>query len=115
MAVEVSTNPVKTLSVEPRTSNTRTGDLARFTPQASDGAGKAIDRLRGAMAVGGNGAMIEPDGAFVAEKPGAYVVNASVGDRQAWLRLSSTLETLNTNWKWLVVRLSKTFRWRNNG
>jgi hypothetical protein len=27
--------------------------------------------------------MIEPDGAFVAEKPGAYVISASVGDRQA--------------------------------
>lgn len=83
MAVEVSTNPVKTLSVEPRTSNSRTGDVVRFTARTSDGAGKAIDSCEVRWAAGGDGAMIEPDSAFVAEKPGAYVVSASVGDRQA--------------------------------
>jgi len=83
MAVEVTANPVKSLIVEPRSANARTGDVVRFSTGATDGAGKAINSCEVRWAVGGDGAMIEPDGAFVAEKPGAYVVSASVGDRQA--------------------------------
>ena len=83
MAVEVTANPVKSLIVEPRSTNARTGDVVRFTTGATDGAGKAIYSCEVRWAVSGDGAMIEPDGAFVAEKPGAYVVSASVGDRQA--------------------------------
>ncbi|MEK6285800.1 MAG: Ig-like domain-containing protein [Acidobacteriota bacterium] len=83
MAVEVTANSVKSLSVEPRSANARTGDVVRFSTGATDGAGKAINGCDVRWAVGGDGAMIEPDGAFVAEKPGAYVVSASVGDREA--------------------------------
>ena len=83
MAVEVTANPVKSLSLEPRSANARTGDVVRFSTGANDAAGKAIDSCEVRWAVSGDGAMVEPDGAFVAEKPGTYVVSASVGDRQA--------------------------------
>ena len=43
MAVEVTANPVKSLGVEPRSANARTGDVIRFSTSATDGAGKAID------------------------------------------------------------------------
>ncbi len=83
MVVEVAANPVKSLSVEPRSANARTGDVVRFSTSATDVAGKAVNSCEVFWAVGGDGAMIERDGAFVAERPGAYVVSASVGDRQA--------------------------------
>ena len=83
MAIDVTANPVKSLSVEPRSANARTGDVVRFTTSAGDAAGKAVGSCEVRWAVSGDGAMIEPDGAFVAERPGAYVVSASVGDRQA--------------------------------
>ena len=83
MAVEITANPVKSLSVEPRSANARTGDVVRFSTSAKDGAGKVISSCDVRWAVSGDGAMIESDGAFVAEKPGAYVVSASAGDHQA--------------------------------
>ena len=83
MAIDVTVNPVKSLSVEPRSANARTGDVIRFSARATDGEGKATGGGDVRWAVSGEGAMIEPDGAFVAERPGAYVVSASVGDRQA--------------------------------
>jgi len=80
--VEVTANPVKSLSVEPRSTNARTGDVVVFlSTNATDAAGKSISSCEVRWAVGGEGAMIEPDGAFVAEPPGAYVISASVGDR----------------------------------
>jgi hypothetical protein len=83
MAVEVTANPVKSLGIEPRSASGRTGDVIRFSTSATDVAGKPIISCEVRWAVGGDGAMIEADGAFVAEKPGAYVVSASAGDRQA--------------------------------
>ncbi|HEY3138882.1 MAG TPA: Ig-like domain-containing protein, partial [Blastocatellia bacterium] len=82
MAVEVTANPVKMLSVEPKSANARTGDVIHFTARAMDAAGKPISSGDVRWAVSREGAMIEPDGAFAAEQPGAYVVSASVGDRQ---------------------------------
>jgi hypothetical protein len=83
MEVEVAANPVKALSVEPKSSNARTGDVIRFSNNAVDGAGKPISSCTVRWAVSGDGATIDSDGAFVAERPGAYVISASVGDRQA--------------------------------
>jgi len=83
MAVEVSTNPVASLTVEPRSASARTGDVVRFSTGASDAAGKSVSSCEVRWSVSGEGATIESDGAFVAEKPGAYVVSASAGDRQS--------------------------------
>ncbi len=83
MPVEVTVNAVRSLTIEPRSTNARTGDVIRFSTSAADASGKAIHSCEVRWAVGGDGAAIEPDGAFVAERPGAYVVSASAGDRQA--------------------------------
>ena len=85
MAVEVIANPVKTLALEPKSSTVRTGDVVRFSAPGSDGTGVAVR-----WSVAGDGAMIEPDGAFVAEKPGAFVISASVGERQAFASVTVT-------------------------
>jgi hypothetical protein len=74
MAVEVIANPIKSLSLEPRSTNARTGDVVRFSINATDAADKSINSCEVRWAVGGDGALIEPDGAFVAERPGAYVI-----------------------------------------
>ena len=83
IAIEVTSNPVKSLRVEPGYKKARTGDVIRFSSIASDAAGKPVNSCEVRWAVSGDGAAIEPDGGFVAERPGSYVVSASVGDRQA--------------------------------
>ncbi|MBD0369474.1 MAG: Ig-like domain-containing protein [Pyrinomonadaceae bacterium] len=70
----VSVNVVKgaavNLNVEPKTTTARTGDVVRFKAGAP-----GFVRWE----VSGEGATIEPDGAFVAERPGTYVVTATGG------------------------------------
>jgi hypothetical protein len=83
MAIDVVANPVKSLGIEPKSTNVRTGDVVRFSARAADGSGAAINSIAVRWSVAGDGATIESDGAFVAEKTGAFVVSASVGDRQA--------------------------------
>ena len=83
MSVEVMPNPVKSLTVEPRSTKARTGDVLHFDARAADGTGKPINSCEVRWAVSGDGAVIESDGGFVAEKPGSYIISASVGDRQA--------------------------------
>jgi hypothetical protein len=82
-AVEVTANTVKALNVEPKSSNARTGDVVHFSTNTFDAAGKPVSGCSVRWSISGDGATIESDGAFVAEKPGSYVVSASVGDRQA--------------------------------
>ena len=76
-------NPVRLLSVSPRSARARTGDVVHFAAQASGAAagGAPLPAIR--WSVTGDGAMIEPDGAFVAERPGTYTLTASSGDRSA--------------------------------
>ncbi|HYO91890.1 MAG TPA: Ig-like domain-containing protein, partial [Pyrinomonadaceae bacterium] len=70
------------LSIEPRTANARTGDVVRFNARAQ-GAGDQVDNFIARWAVTGDGATIDPDGGFVAERPGTYVVTATSGSHQA--------------------------------
>ena len=76
-------NPVRALSVSPRSTQARTGDVVHFSAMASGAAtgGPPLPSIR--WSVAGNGAAIEPDGAFVAERPGTYTVTGSAGDRSA--------------------------------
>jgi len=83
MSVEVISSPVKSLTVEPRSTKARTGDVIHFDARAADGTGKAINSCEVRWAVSGDGGTIESDGGFVAERPGSYIISASVGDRQA--------------------------------
>jgi len=80
--IEVIPNPVKSVSIEPRSATGRTGDVFRFTVRAADASGRQVKSVPARWAVSGDGAYIESDGGFVAEKPGTYLVSASVGDRQ---------------------------------
>jgi hypothetical protein len=76
-------NPVRSLSVSPRTTRARTGDVVHFSAKAAGALGATIDSPAIRWAVSGQGAAIEPDGAFVAERPGSYTITASSGDRSA--------------------------------
>lgn len=83
LAIEVIKSNVRSIAVEPRTSDTRTGDVIRFNALAKDANGSAIKSAAVRWAVSGSGAIIESDGGFVANNPGTYVVTASVGEQSA--------------------------------
>jgi uncharacterized protein YjdB len=72
-------NRVATLSVigPPQT---RTGDVLRFKVTAEDRRNLPVPDPPVRWSVSGRGASIEPDGAFVAEEPGTYVVTATAGN-----------------------------------
>lgn len=57
----------------------RTGDVARFTASAWQAGGGGAGPVPVLWTVSGGGAAMHPDGAFVAEEPGSYVVTASAG------------------------------------
>ena len=76
-AVQVVRDGVRKLTIKPATADGRTGDVVHFT--ASDGPRAVPAR----WSVTGGGASIYPDGAFVAEKAGTYVVTASSGQHSA--------------------------------
>jgi plastocyanin len=68
------------LSIEPRSTSARTGDVVRFNVRAKSGpAGN--DAVR--WTVSGPAATIDPDGGFVAELPGSYVITAASGPEEA--------------------------------
>ncbi|HWC77218.1 MAG TPA: Ig-like domain-containing protein, partial [Blastocatellia bacterium] len=83
IGLEVVPNPVHTLSIEPRSANARTGDVVRFRAKARNAAGAQLDDCAVRWAVGGEGAMIESDGGFVAEKAGTYLITGAVGNKTA--------------------------------
>jgi hypothetical protein len=77
-SVVVIRNSVESIAIEPKTSSVRTGDVVRFSAKAGS---NALPVIR--WSVSGVGASIDSDGGFVAERPGAYVVTASIGDRSS--------------------------------
>ena len=81
LAIEVVKSNVRSILVEPRTSEARTGDVVRFKALAKEASGAAVKNAAIRWAVSGNGATIESDGGFVANNPGTYVVTASVGEQ----------------------------------
>jgi hypothetical protein len=68
------------LSIEPRSTNARTGDVVRFNVRAKSG---PADNYAVRWTVSGPAATIDPDGGFVAELPGSYVITAASGSQQA--------------------------------
>jgi len=76
IAVDVVKSTGALISIEPRSSHAKTGDVLHFAVKAGNGGDVR-------WSVSGTGATIWPDGAFVAEQPGSYVVTASTGDRSA--------------------------------
>jgi hypothetical protein len=83
VTLAVAKNPVATLSVQPATTQAHTGDVVHFTPSGKDAQGHSVKDPYVSWQVIGSGATIYPDGMFVAEEPGTYVVKASSGDRDA--------------------------------
>ena len=77
VTVQVVRDAVRKLTIKPATADARTGDVVHFTANDS---GKEFP-VR--WSVSGSGASIYPDGAFVAEKAGTYVVTASSGQHSA--------------------------------
>jgi hypothetical protein len=80
-AIEVVKSNVRSVAIEPRTSNARTGDVVHLTAKAKDAGGAQMKDAVVRWAISGDGAVVENDGAFVASRPGVYVVTASVGDQ----------------------------------
>jgi hypothetical protein len=78
----VVANPVARIQIEgpPRG---RTGDVLRFEAHLTGLGGREITDLRPAWSIASAGATVYPDGGFVAERAGAYLVTATVGNRSS--------------------------------
>jgi hypothetical protein len=83
LEVDVVPNPAVRVAIEPQGKTARTGDVVRFQAMVTNAAGEAIPNPSLRFSVTGSGASIDPDGGFVAERPGAYTVLVSSGDRMA--------------------------------
>ncbi|HJS75638.1 MAG TPA: hypothetical protein VJ921_15195, partial [Vicinamibacteria bacterium] len=83
LELDVVKNPAARVAVEPQGTSARTGDVVRFRAMVTDAAGAAVVTPSLRFSVSGPGASIDPDGGFVAERPGAYTVTVSSGDRMA--------------------------------
>jgi hypothetical protein len=80
VVIEVVKGNVTALAITPGTAGGRTGDVIHFDAGRKRG---AAGNYNVRWAVGGEGATIDPDGAFVAELPGTYIVTASSGAHEA--------------------------------
>ncbi len=78
LRIDVIQNPVVRIEVAGPAAG-RTGDVLRMSVRAFDRSGGAVAEPPVRWVVSGGGATIYPDGALVAERAGAYLVNAIVG------------------------------------
>ncbi|MSR03807.1 MAG: hypothetical protein EXR94_13890 [Gemmatimonadetes bacterium] len=78
LRVEVIKNPVARLEVTGPAGG-RTGDVLRMSARAFDRSGGFVADAPVRWVVSGGGATVYPDGALVAERAGAYLVNAIAG------------------------------------
>jgi len=72
--ITVIKSSLSNLAIEPASTNAKTGDVVHFTAK-----GTPADNFTARWSVTGKGAVIYSDGAFVAEQPGTYIINASSG------------------------------------
>jgi hypothetical protein len=73
--IAVVKNNLRSLTVEASATTARTGDVVNFTAK-----GVPANDFTARWAVSGSGATVDPDGGFVAERPGTYIVTASSGN-----------------------------------
>jgi len=78
--VTVVKNSIAALEITPATTTAKTGDVVHF---AAKGKKSGAISAEIAWSVQNSGAQIFPDGAFVAERPGTYTIDAAIGDRLA--------------------------------
>jgi plastocyanin len=89
VTLHVVRDTTRKLTVKPASAEARTGDVVHFSATALDGAGGHLKdppvrwSLSGSGSGSGGAAAVYPDGAFVAEKAGTYVVVASSGQHSA--------------------------------
>jgi hypothetical protein len=88
--IRVMANTVARLSVEPASARARTGEVVRFSARPVTAAGAAVKDALVQWSVGPEGAFIEPDGAFYAERPGTYQVRAGIGRQSAVASITVT-------------------------
>src|SRR5262245_53161741 len=72
--ITVIKSSLRNLAIEPASANAKTGDVVHFTAE-----GTPADNFTARWSVTGKGAVIYSDGAFVAEQPGTYIINANSG------------------------------------
>ena len=82
VTVNVAASSVKSITIEPGSTKARTGDVVRLNAKGT-GASADFDNYAVSWSVEGEGASVDPDGGFVAEQPGTYVVTATHGTHQA--------------------------------
>ena len=83
VTLQVVRDAVRKLTVKPASSEARTGDVVHFEASAADAAGGHVKDPAVRWSITGEGAAIYPDGGFVAEKAGTYVIMASSGQHSA--------------------------------
>lgn len=91
-SVELTVTPsqVTSISLSGTQNEAKTGDVVYFQATAYDHKGKSLEvpftygvASYGPGAIAGAGAVVRDDGAFVAEEPGFYTINANAGGRIA--------------------------------
>jgi uncharacterized protein YjdB len=83
VTIQVGRDVVRKVTVQPASAEARTGDVVHFSATAIDGSGSHLKAPAVRWSLSGSGAVVYPDGAFVAEKAGTYVVMASSGQHGA--------------------------------
>lgn len=83
VAVQVVGDAVRKLKIEPASTEARTGDVVHFSATAVGAGGSQLKDPAVHWSLSGSGAAVYPDGGFVAEKAGTYVVMASSGQHSA--------------------------------
>jgi uncharacterized protein YjdB len=93
LTLQVVRDSVRKLTVTPATAEARTGDVVHFSASAADAAGGHAKDAAVRWSLSANqsantssssgGATVYPDGGFVAEKAGTYVVTATSGQHSA--------------------------------
>jgi hypothetical protein len=81
--VRVAKNTISGLSIEPGSANARTGDVVHLKAIPAGGGNTFAPRWAIDGEGDGEGATVDADGAFVAERPGTYLLTANIGDRSA--------------------------------
>lgn len=84
--ISITTNPVATVGISPKSVQARVGDLVVLRISAEDRRGVSVNNVAfsfSVAAVDSAGGEIVGDGDFIAENPGTYVVRASAGDPTA--------------------------------
>jgi hypothetical protein len=85
LTVQVVADTLQNISLEPKATTAKTGDVVHFSakPVAAKGAAAATKDLLTSWNVSGPQGQVYPDGAFVANLPGVYEVTAAIGGHTA--------------------------------